>query len=221
VSRGTILRASGSALLVFAAHAVARDFIFAFTHGSSEGAVGATLLGFKASQYAALWTPFPLLAAVGLAGVYLETAPRIGTTARVGLGAAMVGFALWFAAGIMQTWILDPDRYFYSPLVQGGWYLSLFAMLITALGMIGGGLAIARRAALPGPSVVLLIGLLALPTVVGTALVVANSTDSLAWRLAYGSISVPYDACWAWLGLVLVGRVSERGPSPRSAAGRG
>jgi len=42
---------SGAALLLWALHMLVRDYIFAFTHGTTEGAMGLKVLGLTSSQY--------------------------------------------------------------------------------------------------------------------------------------------------------------------------
>jgi hypothetical protein len=182
-----------------------KDFIFAFTHGTTEAALGVTFLGLNSSQYSVLWTPFVLLGVAGLTGLYAEVSPRIGKMGKVGFWVAIVGLVLSFVAAVMQFWILDVDRYFHSPLVLGGWLLSLLAFFISTVGLIFAGLDSGRTNALPrGRFLVLIIGLLALPTFFLIWYVVKNSTDTLPWKLFYGSLSAPSDLCWAWLGYVLI-----------------
>ncbi len=210
---GTFIRWSGLALLVWAAHLLVRDFIFAFTHGTTEAAMGDRILGLGSSQYSVMWTPFPLLGVVGLIGLNAVVASRIGRAGKAGLWVAIVGLALSFVGGVMQFWILDVDTYFTSPLVLGGWLLWLLSLLIATTGLIIAGLGIARTDALLGARyLVLVIGLLALPTFILQPWVVGNSDDTLPWKLLYGSLSVPYDLCWAWLGAVLMG--AGRDPRP-------
>ena len=216
---GTFIRWSGFALLVWAAHLLLREFIFAFTHGTTEAAMGDRILGLGSSQYSVVWTPFPLLGVVGLIGLYAVVSTSIGRVGKAGLMVAIVGLALSFVGGVMQFWILDVDTYFYSPLVLGGWLLWLLSLLIATTGLIIAGLGIARADALPGARyVVLVIGLLALPTFFLQPWVVFNSDDSLSWRLLYGSLSVPYDLCWAWLGFVLIRAGRDRVPALPSTA---
>ena len=62
----TFIKWSGFALVLWALHLLIRDFTFAFTHGSTEGAMGRTFLGLDGLLYAAVWTPFPLLASLDL-----------------------------------------------------------------------------------------------------------------------------------------------------------
>ena len=184
--------------------------------------MGDRILGLNSSQYSVLWTPFPLLGVVGLTGLYAVVSSRIGRAGKAGLAVAIVGLALSFVGGVMQFWILDVDTYFYSPLVLGGWLLWLLGLLIATTGLIIAGLDIARTDALPGTRyLVLVIGLLALPTFLLQPWVVANSDDTLPWRLLYGGLSVPYDLCWAWLGSVLIGAGRDPGPALPSTPPQG
>ncbi len=214
---GTFIRWSGLALLVWAAQMIVKDFIFAFTHGTTEAAMGDRIFGLNSSQYSVVWTPFALLGVAGLVGLYAVVSSRLGRAGNASLAVAIIGLALSFVGGVMQFWILDVDTYFSSPLVLGGWILWLLSLLITTIGLIIAGADIARAHAMPGARyLVLVIGLLALPTFFLRSWVVGNSDDTLAWRLLYGSLSVPYDLCWAWLGSVLIR--AGRDPAPALAS---
>ena len=202
--RSSFIKLSGLALLVWALHMLVRDYVFAFTHGTTEGAAGFTVLGLTSSQYSVLWTAFAPLSLIGIGGAYMQASPRLGRLGRAGFVVVFLGLALWFIAGVMQFWILDVDRYFHSPLVYGGWLLSLVSLLILTVGLVLAGTDIQRaKALLRASSVILITGVLLLPTIVVQVYLVEHSDDSLLTKLIYGSLSVPYDLCWAWLGYVL------------------
>lgn len=213
--RETFIRWSGFALILWALHLLVRDFIFAFTHGTTEAAMGLTFVGLDSSQYSVLWTPFALLGLVGLAGVYVQVSPRLSKLGKAGFVVAFCGLALSFIAAVMQFWILDVDTYFDSPLVLGGWLLSLVSVLVLTAGLVLAGLDIQRANALPrGRSVILLMGVLLVPTVLFVAYIVGHSDDSFPWKLLYGGISVPYDLCWLWLGYLLLTATPAMSRSP-------
>ncbi|MEK6206352.1 MAG: hypothetical protein AABM32_01800 [Chloroflexota bacterium] len=46
----TFIKWSGSALILWAVHLLVRDFIFAFTHGTTEAAMGLRFLGLNSSH---------------------------------------------------------------------------------------------------------------------------------------------------------------------------
>ena len=201
----TFIKWSGFALVLWALHLLVRDFTFAFTHGSTEADMDLTFLGLNSLQYARLWTAFGLLGLIGLAGVYAQVSPRISKTGKAGFWVALLGLALWFTAQVMQVWILDPDAYFDSPLVYGGWLLSVVSYFVLAAGLVLAGIDIQRANALPrGRSSILIAGILLVPTVLLVGYIVGHSDDSLPWKLLYGGISVPYDLCWLWLGVLLL-----------------
>ncbi|OGO55821.1 MAG: hypothetical protein A2V85_07460 [Chloroflexi bacterium RBG_16_72_14] len=75
---GTLIRWSGLALLVWAAQLIVKDFIFAFTHGTTESAMGDRIFGLNSSQYSVVWTPFALLGVAGLTGLYAVVSSLIG-----------------------------------------------------------------------------------------------------------------------------------------------
>ena len=206
---------SGFALILWALQMIARDYIFAFTHGSSEYDNRLTLLGLSAGQFAMLGTPFTLLGVLGLAGVYGQASPRLSTAGRAGFLVALLGLGMWFVAQVMVVWILDPVRYFRSPLVYGGWLLSLASIFVLTVGLVLAGIDIRKAHALPrGRSLILTIGILLLPTVLIQGYLVANSDGFFGSKLLYGSLSVPYDLCWLWLGYLLV--TATQGVSARA-----
>lgn len=196
---------SGYALILWALHLLVRDFIFAFTHGTTEADMGRTFLGLKGSVYGVVWPAFAPLALVGLAGVYLKASPRLGRRGRTGLTIAFLGVALWLIANAIQFWILDTVKDFYTPTMLGGWLLSLASYLLLATGLVLAGIDIQRADALPGGrSVVLIAGIVLVPTVLLAGYLIEHNDGSLPWQLLYGGLSVPYDLCWLWLGLLLL-----------------
>jgi hypothetical protein len=207
------IKASGMALILWAMHLLVRDYIFAFTHGTTEGALGLTVFGLTSSQYSSLWTAFAPLGLSGFAGVYLQVSSRLSRLGKAGFLVAFIGLALWFVGAVMQFWILDVERYFYSPLVYGGWLLSLVSLLVLTAGLALAGIVVQRADALPpARPLILIIGMLLLPTIALQVYLVQHSDDSLLTKLLYGSISVPYDLCWAWLGYVVF--TASRLPEP-------
>lgn len=203
--RETIVKWSGLALILWALHLLVRHFIFAFTHGTTEAAMGLTFAGLDSSQYSVLWTPLGLLGLFGLAGVYVQVSPRLSKLGQAGFVAAFFGLALSFLASVLQFWILDVDAYFDSPLVLAGWLLSLVSVLVLAAGLLLAGIDIRRANALPrGRSLMLSAGIMLVPILLLVGYIVGHSDDSLPWKLLYGGISVPYDLCWLWMGVVLL-----------------
>jgi len=206
----TFVTWSGLALILWALQWLVRDFIFAFTHGTTEFAMGLTFLGLNSSQYSVLWTAFAPLGLIGLAGVYVQASPRLSKVGKAGFVVALLGLALWFIAGVMQFWILDVDLYFHSPLVYGGWLLSIVSLFVLTAGLVLAGIDVQRTDALPqARSLILIIGILLLPTVLLQANLVQHSDGSLPTKVLYGSLSVPYDLCWLWLGSALL--AADRG----------
>jgi hypothetical protein len=200
-----LVRLSGWALLAWGLQLLVRGFLFALTHGSTEGDNHGTFIGLNALHYALLGTPFALLGAVGLAGLGVIVGPRIHRWGRAGVALAVGGLTATFVSSVMQYWIADPVVHFNSALVIGGWLLSVVGLFVTVIGLILAGLDITRSRALSqGTNLVLAIGLLGLATIFIQQWVVMNSTDSLTWKLIYGSVPVPYALCWAALGLALI-----------------
>lgn len=211
------IRLSGLALILWALHMLVRDYVFAFTHGTTEGAMGLTVLGLTSSQYSVLWTAFGPLSLIGFAGVYGQASVRLGRVGTAGFLVAFLGLALWFISSVMQFWILDVDRYFHSPLVYGGWLLSLASLLVLTTGLILAGMAVQRADALPqARSLILLIGILLLPTIALQVYLVQHSDGSLLTKLLYGSLSVPWDLCWVSLGYIVFAASRDPEPALRS-----
>jgi hypothetical protein len=211
LTTSTFIKWSGFALIAWALHLLVRDYTFAFTHGSTEAAMGRTFLGLDVIQYGLVWPAFAPLALVGLVGLYLRVSPGLGRSGKTGLVIAFLGVALWFIANVIQFWMLDTVKQFYSPMMLGGWVLSLVSYLVLATGLVVAGIEIQRAQALPGGSVVLAAGILLLPTVVLVGYLVQHNDGSLPWQLLYGSLSVPYDLCWLRLGFILTTDLPEDG----------
>ena len=172
--------------------------------------MGLTFMGLNSSQYSVLWTAFAPLGLVGLAGAYFQASLRLSKAGKAGFVVALVGLALWFIAAVMQFWILDVDLYFHSPLVYGGWLLSIVSLFVLTVGLVLAGIDVQRTNALPqARSLILVIGILLLPTVLLQAYLVQHSDGSLATKVLYGGLSVPYDLCWLWLGRSLL--AADRG----------
>jgi uncharacterized membrane protein (DUF485 family) len=204
----TFVRWGGVALILWAAHLLVRDFTFAFTHGTTEEFEGLTFLGLSAGQYAVVWPAFAPLGLIGLAAAYVKLSPQLGNVGTAGFVVASIGLGLFFIASVMQNWM---GAGFYSSMVYGGWLLSLLSLIVLAVGLVLAGIDIRRSNALPrGRSVILIAGILLVPTGLLTGWIVENSQNTLPWQLVYGAISVPYDLCWLWLGVLLLARTPQR-----------
>jgi len=197
----TFITWSGFALILWALHLLARDFIWAFTHGSTEDAMGRMFLGLDGKQYALVWPAFFPLGLVGFTGVYVEVSARLGKIGKAGFLVALLGLAMWFLAQVMQYWILDIDKYWGSPVIYGGWLLQILAVFVLTAGLVLAGIDVQRANALPrGRSLILVLGLLTLPTFLLVAYLVGQSDGGLPSQLLYGGLSVPWDLGWLRLG---------------------
>ena len=203
MSGQNLMRWTGAALIAWALHLLVKDYTFAFTHGTMEEDMSGVLVGISARQFALIWTVFGLLGTIGVSGVYVQVRDRLSWFGRIGFLIAIVGLAMLFLSWVMQYWILNPDAYFHSPVVYGGWLLSIAAVLVVTPGLIMAGLDVARANALPGERfLILIIGVLWLPSAILHPLLVGQSDGSLASKLLYGSLSVPLSLCWLRLGFV-------------------
>ena len=210
MTKATFIKGSGFALVLWAVHLLVRDFIFAFTHGTTEAGENLTFLGLTAREYASLWTAFGLLGIIGLGGVYVLASPRLGPFGKAGFALAFLGLTMGFAAAVLTNWVVDPDLYFYSTPVYAGWLLSLASYLVLAIGLVVAGIAIARANALPrGRYLVLVAGILLVPSILLVGYLVGHSDGSRPTQWLYGALTVPYDLCWLWLGVIMLTATTE------------
>lgn len=215
MSEKTFVKWSGIALVLWALHWLVRDYIFAFTHGTTEGAVDATILGIQGKQFGVLWPAFAPLGLVGLAGLFVQASPRLGRLGRAGFVTAGLGIAMWFVSSAMQYWLADIERDFYTPMVYNGWLLSILSVFVLTAGLVGAGIDVQRTRALPqGASLILIIGILMLPELLAVGYVVGHSDNSLFSKLLYGALTVPSDLCWLRLGVLRLAAAPGRSMSP-------
>ena len=208
VRSGTLVKWGGLALILWALHLLVRDFTFAFTHGTTESDMSRTFLGLSSAQYAVVWPAFAPLGVIGFAAVYVRVSPRLGRLGKAGFAVSILGLAVYFIASAMQNWT---GAGFYSDMVYGGWLLSILSYFVLAAGLVLAGVDVRRANALPsGRSVILIAGILLIPTALVVGYIVGNSSDSLPWKLLYGTVSVPYDLCWLRLGVLLFARTPQR-----------
>lgn len=173
-----------------------------FTHGSTQSPRNATILGLESLDFYRLLALPSLLFIIGLFGT---RATRASTSRRLGrvaflvalLGLVMIGFGV-----ILETWILDVDKDFEHPLVQGGWILFLFGLCpVVPVGMILYGIRardMERRLRILTVS----IGVLA-PLQWFEMFLSSVSTGSVVWDLAYVVLRGLFGLGWIVLGYVL------------------
>lgn len=173
-----------------------------FTHGSTQSPRDAAILGFESLDFYRLLAIPPLLFIWGLVGVRATRDRPDGRLGRVGFAAALVGLVMLALGVILETWIIDPSKDFYNPLVQGGWILFLFGLFpVLPAGMILFGLGssgIERRLRM----LAVIIGLLA-PLQLLEGFLSLVSTGSLMWDLLYATLRGLLGLGWILLGYVL------------------
>ncbi len=202
VRLSTYTRWCGAAAILGGVLLILRSATFAFTHGTQSQAQFDTLFGLSGAQYAKIFQPTIWLCfLLGVVGVNATQAGRAKRWGKIGFVTSGLGYGLAVLSWILQVWIVDPDQYFNSVFVQGGFGLWLLAVLIQTVGMTLFGLALMRANALPRwNGLPVLIGLLLLATAVFQSFVFDTSDGSLVWSLIYISASVPYSLCWILLG---------------------
>ncbi len=177
-----------------------------FTHGPTQIPRNATLLGLSALAFNRILALPPLLFIVGLAGLRLR-----GPTARgrspgeAGFVVALIGLIMVSLGVVFETWIIDPNKDFFHPIVQAGWILYIFGLFpVHAVGMILFGLAsshLEKRFRALGVG----IGVLSsLPMV--AALAASGSTTSLVVAMLNGLLGLG----WILLGYALWDGARER-----------
>jgi len=181
-----------------------------FTHGSTQSPRDATILGLESLDFNRLLAIPPLLFIWGLVGAcatQLRPGRRFG---RVGFLVALVGLVMVALGVVLETWIIDPSKDFYNPLVQGGWILFIFGLFpVLPVGMILFGLGYSgneRRLRI----LAVVIGLLA-PLQLLEAFLSSASTGSLMWDLVYATLRGGLGLGWILLGYALwSGEVAKR-----------
>ena len=172
-----------------------------FTHGSTQTPREAAILGLESLDFWRLLALPPILWIVALAstGATRRSGRRLG---QIGLVTALLGLAMVALGVVLETWILDPDEYFHTTLVQSGWILYLFGLFpMLSLGMF---LFAAGSPHLDWRFRVLavVIGLFApLPWL--EMFLSAVSTGSLAWDVTYSVLRGLLGGAWILWGLAV------------------
>jgi hypothetical protein len=173
-----------------------------YAHGLTESPRGALVLGFGALTFNRLLAFPPLLFAVGLAGVRARGSTPRGWLGKTGFVVALAGLVMASLGVVLETWIVNPDANFYSPVVQAGWMVSILGLFpVLAVGMVLFGLASSytkRHLRI----FVVSIGLVASLQFVAGVLSAAP-TGSLAWDLVAAILNGALGLAWAVLGYVL------------------
>ncbi len=126
-----------------------RVIYFLFTHGSGQSPRGGTLFGLDATDYCRLEPIWPVLLMLGLWAFHERQAGRTSRSGRGAYVTAMIGLATLALSWVLQCWIVDPDVYFDSLAVTGGYYLGSLGYVALLVGMIVYGIAIVRAGAPP------------------------------------------------------------------------
>lgn len=174
-----------------------------FTHGSTQSPRDATILGFESLDFYRLLAIPPLLFIWGLVSARATRVRSSRRLGQVGFVVALVGLVMLALGVILETWIIDPSKDFYNPLVQGGWILFLFGLFpVLPAGMILFGIGssgIERRLRI----LAVVIGLLAPLQLLEGEGFLSASTGSLMWDLLYATLRGLLGLGWILLGYVL------------------
>jgi len=183
-----------------------------FSHGSTESPRSSTLLGLGALEFTRLQAVPAALWAVSLASV--PVAGNRGLAARIALATVLLGVLMIALGAVLQTSIVDPDRDFGHPAVQGGWLLfvaGLFPVLSSGLLLLG---VSSRRTGLPRTAM-LLTGIAA-PLPVIAFFLSGASSGAPGWDLAIATMHVAPGVGWLVLGYMLSS--ARRGERSRTRA---
>lgn len=174
-----------------------------FSHGSTQDPSGARLLGLGALEFTRLLTVPAALWAVSLLSSPVRTHRDGGRAARTGVAIALVGVLMVGLGAMLQTSIVDPERDFGHPAVQGGWLIYVTGLVpVLSGGMLMVGLASSPMA----PSVhrsALLIGLLT-PLPVIAYVLSGVSAGGLGWNVGLATMHAAPGVAWLALGYLLL-----------------
>ncbi len=135
-----------------------------FTHGSTQSPRYASILGLESIDFFRSLAIPPLLFIGGLVAARATRPQTDRRRGQAGFVIALLGLIMIALGVILETWIIDPDKDFQNPLVQGGWILFLFGLFpVLPVGMILFGIGssgIRRRLRM----LAVVIGLLAPPS---------------------------------------------------------
>ncbi len=164
-----------------------------------------TLFGLDATGYCRMEPIWPVLLMLGLTAFHERQAERISRLGRWGFITALIALATVAVSWVLQCRVVNPDLYFDSLPVTGGFYLGGLANLYLLISMIVYGIATVRAGARPLWRVLpLAIGLLGLMSVLIEGLVLSKlSTFGLPRDLAYVANRVPWGLSWVLLGYAL------------------
>jgi hypothetical protein len=173
-----------------------------FTHGSTQSPRDATILGLESLDFNRLLALPPLLFIIGLFGTRATRAFVGRRPGRVAFVVALLGLVMITLGVILETWVIDPNKDFENPIVQGGWILFLFGLFpVIPVGMILYGIRsrdMERRLRI----LAVVIGLLA-PLQWLEMFLSSVSTGSVVWDLAYSVLRGLFGLGWIVLGYVL------------------
>ena len=137
MSRAALIRWGGLAAILGGVLWIVFFTGHTFTHGSTQSPRGATILGFESLDFNRLLAIPPLLFIWGLVATRATQAGPGRRLGRVGFAAALLGLAMISLGVVLETWIVDPNKDFQNPLVQGGWVLFIFGLFpVLPVGMI-------------------------------------------------------------------------------------
>ena len=202
MSRAALIRWGGLAAILGGVLWIVFFTGHTFTHGSTQSPRGATILGFESLDFNRLLAIPPLLFVWGLVATRATQAGPGRRLGRVGFVAALLGLVMVSLGVVLETWIVDPNKDFQNPLVQGGWVLFIFGLFpVLPFGMILFGIGSSGI----GPRLRMLavvIGLLA-PLQLLEGLLSSVSTGSLMWDLVYTTLRGLVGLGWILLGYAL------------------
>lgn len=212
----TFMRWSGLSGILGGLLFIVFEYFYFFTHGTSQVPRNATLFGLSNLQYYQMSIIWQLLILFALAGIYARYAGRAGRLGSGGSVMALLGITMLVVSTVLQVYIVDPDRYFYSFPVQGGWMLQLLSYPVYAIGMVLLSIAALQLDMLPSRSALMLVnGLLPLLSLmlkpyaisllwsVLTTFIPDASNSYLMGDILSGTVSVPYGLSWVSLGYVI------------------
>ena len=212
----TFIRWSGLAGVFGGLLFIVFEHLYFFTHGTSQVPRNATVFGMTNTHYYQLSISWQLLIVFALVGLYARYGMRAGRLGGGGSVMAVLGMVMLVISTVLQVYIVDPNKHFYSLPVQSGWMLQLLSYPVYSIGMVLLGIATFRSRVMPRWSgLMLIIGLLpllslmfrsyliALLSLVITPIVGAVFGSDLTRDILAAAPSVPYGLSWMLLGCVI------------------
>lgn len=170
------------------------------THGTQPDPSTAELFALRGTEFTQLLAVASLLWAV--AALTGAVGPAIGRLHRAAAAVALLGTVMVGLGAILETSVVDPDRDFLHPAVQGGWLLFIGGLFpVMCVGLLG--LAVAARQSLVLRTAYMLAGVLAPLPVLAFSLG-SMAASATVWVAALAAFHAAPGLGWMAVGQVRI-----------------